>query len=145
MTFGSPLAIAVDRASNLYIGDRQKNVLSKVTNGKITTIAGTGMAGFSGDGGAALAANITIDDIAVDLDGRVFISGAGRIRMLSNSIIQTVVGGGASTADNVAGPTALFSGKSIAVDAAGNVYFGESTRPGSSLPGKIRVLRRPGG
>lgn len=137
------LAIAVDRTgNNLYIAERDGNRIRRLTSAGITTIAGTGVAGFSGDGGSAIEARLQVDDIAVASDGRIFISGGGRIRMISNGIIRTVVGGGTTTADGVPGTSAEFTGKTISVDAAGNVYFGESTSSPSGA-GRLRVVRRP--
>jgi hypothetical protein len=136
-------AIAVDGQGVVYIGDRQNNVVRQIQNGMITTIAGNGSAGTSGDGGPPLSASLQIDDIAADTNGRIFVSGGGRVRMISNGTIQTVLGGGYSVADNVRGIAALFTGSSIAVDGAGNIYFGESTTGQSTQPGRIRVLGRP--
>ena len=54
----NPAGIAVDAFGNLYIGDIGNQVVRMVSNGVIITIAGTGTAGFSGDGGLATAAQI---------------------------------------------------------------------------------------
>jgi DNA-binding beta-propeller fold protein YncE len=53
-----PAGIAVDSAGNLYIADEGNNRIRKVTNGVITTVAGNGTRGFSGDGGPATSAQL---------------------------------------------------------------------------------------
>ena len=81
-------AVALDDAGNLYIADTLNHRIRRVdaATGFITTIAGTGVSGFSGDGGAALAAEITTPaGIAVDPSGRVYFADEenGRIRVLT--------------------------------------------------------------
>ncbi len=53
-----PSAVAVDSAGNLYIADTVNNRIRKVSNGVITTVAGNGTAGFSGDNGPATSAQL---------------------------------------------------------------------------------------
>lgn len=71
-----PLGIAFDSAGNYYIADAAGNRIRKVdTTGKITTVAGTGVSGFAGDGGPATAAQIYFPEgVAVDAAGNIFIA-----------------------------------------------------------------------
>ena len=99
-TFNNPYGIAVDTAGNVYIGDSYNNLVRKINaSGIITTIAGTGAVGFSGDGGPATAAKLSWPtDIAVDYAGNIFIADGdnNRIRVINTTgIISTVVGSGA--------------------------------------------------
>lgn len=104
----SPQAVAFDSAGNLYIADTQNHRIRKVTNNVITTIAGTGSAGFSGDGGPAAKAQLnTPRDVAVDSSGNVFIvdSFNFRIRMITpDGTIYTIAGSGAYGGSGDGGP-----------------------------------------
>ena len=91
--------IAVDRVGNIYLSHRSKNRIRKVTpEGIITTIAGNGTAGYSGDGGSALNASINFPaGLAVDANNNVYIADRNnhRIRKVSpDGIITTVAGTG---------------------------------------------------
>ncbi|GAB3960732.1 hypothetical protein GCM10028805_58610 [Spirosoma harenae] len=126
-----PASVAVDGAGNLYIADAMNNRIRKVsTSGIITTVVGTGSAGFSGDGGVATAADIFYpSSIAIDGAGNLYFADQGnnRIRKVSTSgIITTVVGngtqgfggdGGLATAAN------LNNAGGIALDEIGNLYI----------------------
>ena len=109
-----PYAVAVDNLGNLYIADRMNNRIrmvaedtvtpfgQSITPGYIYTIAGTGIAGFNGDGIAAIDAQINHPTgVAVDDLGNVYIAdqGNGRIREItasnSNQLIITTIAGGA--------------------------------------------------
>ncbi|MGA2599445.1 MAG: FG-GAP-like repeat-containing protein, partial [Bryobacteraceae bacterium] len=83
----NPQGVAVDAAGNLYIADTGNNRIRKVSlSGVITTIAGTGASGFSGDGGLAAAAQLSAPTgIAVDGAGNLYVADAGnqRVRQLS--------------------------------------------------------------
>ena len=124
------LADNVDAAGNLYAADQTGHVIHKIDQlGSITTFAGTGRAGFSGDGGPAASAQINSPlGVAVGPDGSVYIADSAndRIRKVTpNGIIMTIAGtvggflgdGGAATAARLNQPS------SIGVDKAGNVYF----------------------
>jgi sugar lactone lactonase YvrE len=92
----TPADVRFDTAGNLYISDSGNNRIRIVRGGVITTIAGIGRAGFSGDGKEALAAELnTPQKIAVAKDGSVFIADRGnqRVRKVdARSFITTVVG-----------------------------------------------------
>lgn len=83
----SPKGIAVDGAGNLYFADTGNDRVRRVdANGVITTVAGTGLPGFSGDGGPATSARLSSPrDVKVDAQGNIYIADAGnnRIRKIS--------------------------------------------------------------
>ncbi len=129
----SPGGVAVDASGNVYIADVSNHRIRKVnTSGIISTVAGTGSFGFSGDGGAATSAGLNQpSDVAVDGSGNLYIADIGnqRIRKVSiTGIISTVAGngdygfsgdGGAATAAD------LYYPRSLAVDASGNLYIAD--------------------
>jgi sugar lactone lactonase YvrE len=94
----SPADVKVDAAGNLYISDSGNNCIRAIRNGIITTIAGTGKAGFSGDGKEAVTAELnTPMKIAVAKDGSIFIADRAnqRVRKVdAKGIISTIVGAG---------------------------------------------------
>ena len=76
----TPKGIAVDNIGNLYIADENNNVIRKVTatTGIITTIAGNGTAGYSGDGGIATASQLNQPvDVKIDASGNIYIADSG--------------------------------------------------------------------
>ena len=131
---GIPESVAVDNAGNVYIADRFNNRIRKVDgSGNISTFAGTGTRGYSGDGGAATAAQLSSPSgVALDNAGNVYIADYNnhRIRKVDGSgNISTFAGtgtrgfsgdGGAATAARLNIPT------NVAVDDAGNVYIADS-------------------
>jgi len=126
----NPNAVALDAASNLYIGDGGR--IRKVSNGIISTIAGTGNSGPLGDGGPATSATLeSVSALAVDSSGNIYLVdyGTNRIRKISGGIITTVAGGGSATPANGIAPTSasfFFAQGGIACDAAGNLYIADS-------------------
>jgi uncharacterized protein (TIGR03437 family) len=95
----NPDRVSVDNADVVYISDSNNNRIRKVTlDGIITTVAGNGVAGFSGDGGPAVNAELKGPDCTVsDAAGDLFVCdyNNNRIRMISpNGIITTVAGNG---------------------------------------------------
>ena len=118
-----PLAVAVDGAGSLYIADSLNNCIRKVTNGVITTIAGNGNPGNSGDNGSARAAQLANPSgVAVDGMGNLYIADEhnNRVRKVTDGVITTVVGNGIPgySGDNGPATAALLHEPSgIAVDA----------------------------
>jgi len=127
---GSPHGVAVDSGGNIYIADNQFCCIRKVdTSGTISTVAGTGIPGYSGDGGAATAAQLNYPTgVALDGSGNLYIADAQSncIRMVDTAgTITTVAGngtpgyagdGGAATAAQLSTP------QSVALDIGGNLY-----------------------
>jgi uncharacterized protein (TIGR03437 family) len=127
-----PYGIAVDSGGNLYVADWGNNRIRKVSNGVITTVAGNGTRGFSGDNGLATAAQLANPQgIAVDSAGNLYIADFGNasIRKVSNGIITTVAGNGTPGFSGDNGPATsaqLYLPYGVAVDSAGNLYIGDS-------------------
>ena len=132
--FTNPLRVAVDAAGNLYITDYSNYSVRKVTKstGIVTTLAGNGSLGFSGDGGSGDGAQLSnILDVVVDPTGVVYIADSlnSRVRRVDASgAISTYAGtgsrgfsgdGGAATDANLYFPAGL------ALDAAGNLYIAD--------------------
>lgn len=125
--------LALDRAGNIYLSDTDNHRIRKVTPaGVITTVAGTGVAGFSGDGAAATAAQLNLPyGIAADSAGVLYIADLGnnRVRRIDlNGVITTVAGTGVkgSTGDGgLAASAQLSTPRNVAVDAAGNLFISE--------------------
>jgi len=126
----TPAGVTKDTYDNLYFSEQTNNVIRKVTPaGVITTFAGTGTAGFSGDGGPASAANIQAPHgIYIDKFGNMYIAGGGaRVRKIDPSgVISTFAGNGTATISGDGGPaTAAGIGAitSICADTAGNILL----------------------
>lgn len=136
---GEIYGVAVDKAGNVYIAGHNSNRIRKVTaiTGIITTIAGNGTAGYSGDGGLSTASILnTPQGVAVDSAGNIYISDTGndRVRMInaSTGIIDTYAGNGSccgATADGViATTTRVIAPYGVAVDNLGNLYIVSNRR-----------------
>jgi len=130
-----PDDVAVDASGNLYIVDYTTNVVRKVdANGMITTVAGNGDWGYTGDGG--LATNATFngpDGIAVDASGNLYIADSGNtvIRKVDpNGFITTVAGQagrwGFSGDGGPATNATLYWPGGLAVDSTGNLYIADT-------------------
>ena len=130
----APRGIAVDAFNNLYIADSGNQRIRKLaSNGIITTVAGTGVAGFSGDGGFATSAQINRPfDVKVDSAGNLYIADYlnSRIRRVAaNGGITTIAGNGrfAYTGDGGPATSATLNFPSgVAVDTSGNVYVADN-------------------
>lgn len=132
-----PDGLAFDGQGNLYIVEAGGHRIRKVApDGTITTVAGTGQPGFSGDGGPATAAMLnTPRRIAADGSGNLYVVDAvnQRVRKIgTDGVITTFAGTGKSGPLNDGGPAsnaALFFVSDVAVDAAGNVLILTSSPP----------------
>jgi len=130
-----PNATVLDGAGNLYIADTYNNVVREVAagTGVITTVAGNGTAGYSGDSGPATSAELNYPfGLAVDSGGNLFISDSSNnaIRKVAagTGVITTVVGNGLAgyNGDNIAAVSAQLSYPGgIALDKAGNLYIAD--------------------
>jgi len=133
-TLNAPYGVDVDAAGNLYISDFSNSVMRKVsTAGIITTIAGNGTLGYSGDGGPATAAAMHFPGFfRLDHLGNIFISDNGNhaVRKVSTTgIITTIAGTGVIGYSGDGGPATnatLNYPNGIWVDLAGNVYIGDA-------------------
>jgi sugar lactone lactonase YvrE len=135
-TFNSIGGIAFDSAGNLYVSESQ--VIRKLAaNGTVSTIAGTGRGGYSGDGGPALQANLfSPGPISVGPDGAIYvITGDSRVRKITpDGNINLVAGTGSGTGINRAqgdgGPAVnatLNEPGEVAFDQPGNIYIADSS------------------
>ena len=102
----NPFGVSVDGSGNLYIADTGNNVIRKVSGGTITTIAGTGVAGYTGDGGSPTSAQLNFPYYALaDGTGKVYISDFNNsvVRRISGGLITTIAGAGVNTACSFSG------------------------------------------
>jgi sugar lactone lactonase YvrE len=124
-----PTGIGVDPLGNVYIASFFRVRRVDHTNGAISTFAGTGVPGFSGDGGQATAATLNgVSGLAVDASGDVYISDSNRIRKIDHStgIINTIAGTGMQGWVDGPAATAQFNlPYGIAVDGSGNVWIAD--------------------
>jgi uncharacterized protein (TIGR03437 family) len=109
-----PAGVAVDAAGNVYIADYGNSTVRKVdSKGNITTLAGTGVWGFSGDGGPANKASLAAPySVAIDPAGNIYVSDLG------NTNIRKI-----TTDGNIHTIVSNISAGNIAVDSAGSIYF----------------------
>lgn len=133
--FSQTEGIAVDRAGNIYIADADDNRIRKISpDGLIHTFAGTGIAGFSGDGGPAGAAQFNHPyGLAIDAVGNLFIADLGNARIreiTTDGNIRTVAGSGATVPDGIgtlvpALSTKLIQPRNVAIDTDGTYYISD--------------------
>ena len=128
----NPRGIGLDAAGNVYIADTDNNAVRKVsTDGIITTIAGNGEAGFSGDGGQAI--NALLDnpaDVEVTAAGNIYIADRNnnRVRKISsNGTISTIAGNNdfLYSGDGDLAINASIDPQGLAIDATGNIYIAD--------------------
>lgn len=117
------LAFSIALAVALYL----EPGLQAQTAGNITTLAGNGMSGFTGDGGLATSAEISSPvAVAADKQNNIYIldEGNNRVRKVGSGIINTIAGGGnQALTDGVAATATKISATDIKVDGAGNIFL----------------------
>ncbi|WP_158942954.1 Ig-like domain repeat protein [Granulicella sp. S190] len=128
-----PTGVTYDAAGNLYLADSNDHIIREVNlAGVISTVAGSGEQGYSGDGGPATSAMLDFPTgVAVDGSGTIYITDTHnqRIRKVVSGIITTIAGNGSTSFSGDGGPATaatLNLPTAVAVDAAGNVYFADT-------------------
>ena len=130
----NPTGLAVDAAGNVYVADTDNNRVRRVRpDGTISTFAGTGVAGYSGDGGLATAAQLLgPSGLALDAAGALYVADSlnNAIRKVGlDGIITAFAGGGGSGSSGDGGPALaahFFYPQGIAFDDAGALYIVDS-------------------
>jgi uncharacterized protein (TIGR03437 family) len=129
-----PQGLTADRAGNVYVSDASDHRIRRITPaGIIDTVAGTGVAGYRGDGGPASKALLRSPyGLAVDHVGNVFVADLGNAcvrRIAPDGTIQTVAGGGTQAFGAGAVITAvkarLLQPRDVAVDQRGNLFIAD--------------------
>jgi hypothetical protein len=140
----SPEGVAVGPDGTLYIADTGNERIRAVSGGVISTFAGTGSAGFGGDGGAATAAMFRRPNaLAVNATGALLVSDANnqRVREISAGVISTIVGSGVQGFGGDGGPAVsamLNAPMGLAVGGDGRVFVADSHND------RIRVIATDG-
>ncbi|MGE7271105.1 fibronectin type III domain-containing protein [Brevibacillus panacihumi] len=130
-----PTGVAVDSSGSLYIVDNANNRIRKVdTSGQISTVAGMGTSGYSGDGGPATSAQLNYPNgVTVDSNGNLYIADSSnhRIRKVDTSgTISTVAGNGNLGYSGDGGPATWYTlngPTGVAVDGSGNLYIADNS------------------
>jgi uncharacterized protein (TIGR03437 family) len=127
MAIGWPLALAMDASGNLYIASLDYRVWRYDGKGTVVAFAGTGVSGFSGNGGPATSANLDFPSgIAADNQGNVFLSEGSRIRRVTNGIIFPMLDGTNKWDDGVS----LYGLNGLATDPQNRLFVAAGDRMG---------------
>ena len=129
-SFYHPAGVAVDASGNVYVADESNQRIRKITAaGVVTTLAGSGTAGFQNGTGAA-ASFSEPRGVTVDASGNVYVADYGNnsIRKITSAGVVTTLAGTNGRGSHADGTTAFFSSPSgVAVDASGNVYVADNS------------------
>lgn len=130
----NPQGIAVAANGDVYIADSGNNVIRKISSGIITTLAGAGTPGFTGDGGPAREATFSVlKGLALDSEGNLYIADSGNnvIRMIERSSGKIATFAGSGTAGysgdlGIATEARLSNPVGVTVDADGNIFIADA-------------------
>jgi len=130
--FGEEAGIAADTDGNIFVADAQNNRIRKISaSGKVTTVAGNGIAGFRDGPGTTAQFNFPTG-IAIDTQGNLFVADGSnyRIRKITpDGIVSTIAGGDKEGSMDGGAGTALFEyPNDIAIDGAGNLFVLDMSR-----------------
>ena len=128
-TFNSPRGVAVDGSGNVYVADRDNNLIRKITSaGVVTTLACSGSSGSANGTGTAATFN-NPNGVAVDVSGNVYVADGDNnlIRKITSAgVVTTLAGSGSRGSENGTGTAAsFFFPYGVAVDVSGNVYVAD--------------------
>lgn len=152
-SLSDPTAVAITPAGLLLVADTGNNVIRAIglRSNVISTFAGTGTAGFAGDGGPAQTAQLSAPaGIAADNDNNVYVSDTAnqRIRSIAGGIVSTLAGDGTqgSNGDGAASSTEFSNPAGLAADPAGDVYVADegNNRIREILDGNVTTLAGTG-
>jgi trimeric autotransporter adhesin len=131
-----PSAVTVDKAGNVYVADQSNNRIRKIdTSGNITTVAGNGTAGYTGDGSAATGAELyNPGGLLADGAGNLYISDTANnvIRKVTTGGTISTIGGNNSLGAGYAGDggpatsAQIYRPSGLAIDSTGTIYFADS-------------------
>ena len=132
-SFAFPCDVRLDSKGNIFVADLENNRIRKITrDGLVTTVAGSGVPGYMGDGGPALNAQLNAPwGILIDKDDNLLIADTNNdvIRKVGgDGIIHTIAGNGHEGYEGDGGPARsakLNAPQSLAVDAQGRIYIGD--------------------
>src|SRR5262249_7598389 len=132
-TLYTPMSLGLDSSGNIYILENGDAKIRKIdSKGNISTVAGTGVAGFAGDGSAATNAERNFPSgMAADSSGNLYVADTlnGRVRKISGTNISSIAGNGVLS---YSGDGGLATGAqmnypfAVAADSSGNVYIADS-------------------
>jgi hypothetical protein len=150
----SPQGIALDADGNLYFADIGNNRIRKISaiNGRINTIAGTGIANYNGDGKLALNTNILPLDLSISSTGDIYFSDLinNRIRKItaSTGIVTTVAGNGIKASTGDGGPAIQASVSvpfGIKISVTGDIFFVENDGTVRKIDGTTSIITKIAG
>jgi hypothetical protein len=147
-SFYAPAGIVVDASGAVYVADRANCKIRKLAGGQVTTVAGTGTAGFA-DGAVAQAQFNLPEALALGPSGEIFVAddGNNRVRVIAGGTVSTLAGSGAAGFQDGAAAAAQFQGLvGVAVSPSGVVYVADlsNNRIRSIAGGQVTTLAGTG-
>lgn len=123
-----PWKLCVDKEGNIFVADRDNHAIRKIdTNGLVSTVAGTGVAGFVDGPGAQAQFNQPLD-VAVDNNGVLYVAdnlNHGIRKITPDGVVSTVAGGAAGFSDGDVATSLFRNPSGLTVDDAGNIYVAD--------------------